>query len=388
MQALARRLATAPLKPRPDRPVAITLTITDLDVGGAERVLVAIATGLDRRRWTPSVVCLGSEGALVEPLRSAGIETICLGVSRRKPIGVVTRLAKVLKRLRPEIVQSFLFHANLAAKLAAPIAGTPWVVGGLRVAERQRRWHLVLDRLTSRLSAGSVCVSEGVRRFSVEVGGLDPDRLTVIPNGIDPAPIDAAMALDRATIGVPADATLALFVGRLDPQKGLPILLEAADQLGPKGPDWRLVLVGDGPDREPLHAMARSLPGLDGRVIWLGRRDDVPSILKAADLFILPSLWEGMPNVVLEAMAARRAVIGTRVEGTEDLVVPGETGWLIPPSEVRPLADALGQAIADPDRLRRFGEAGRTRVEERFKLQNVRDAYVSLWSFIISISNL
>ena len=113
-----------------------------------------------------------------------------------------------LRRFEPQLVQSFMFHANVAARLAAPWAGCPWVVGGLRVAEHQKRWHLVIDRLTARWAVGSVCVSQGVMRFSCKVAGLDPARLTVIPNGIDPAPFDVTPPVPRAVIGIPDDAQL------------------------------------------------------------------------------------------------------------------------------------------------------------------------------------
>lgn len=382
MQPLAHRLATGPRRPWPDRPIPITLAITDLDVGGAERALVALATGLDRRRWHPSVACLGSDGALAGPLRAAGIETVCLGVSRRRPLHAIRRLTGAFHRFRPELVQSFLFHANVAGRLAAPMAGRPWVVGGLRVAEHQRRWHLALDRLTTRLSAGEVCVSEGVLRFARDRGGIDPGRLTVIPNGVDPRPFDDAGPADRAALGVPPDATLALFVGRLDVQKGVPILLRAAAEVAKADPRWHLALVGDGPGRDSVTRAVAS-PGLRGRVHWLGRRDDVPALLKAADLLVLPSLWEGMPNVVLEAMAARRAVVATAVEGTEDLVVPGVTGWLVPPTDPQALAAALVEAASDRDRLGRFGEAGRARVEAHFTPGRVVDAYERLWAGLL-----
>jgi glycosyltransferase involved in cell wall biosynthesis len=237
VQALARRLETAVGRPWPDRPVPVALVITDLDVGGAERALVALATGLDRRRWEPSVICLGPEGRLVEPLRAEGLGVSCLGAARGRPIRGVVRLARALRRRRPWLVQSFLFHANVAARLAAPWAGRPWVVGGLRVAERQRRWHLLLDRLTARLATGSVCVSEGVLRFSRDVGGLACERLTVIPNAVDPGPIDRAGPLGRDAIGVPLGGHLALFVGRIAPQKGLPILLDAAERVARARPD-------------------------------------------------------------------------------------------------------------------------------------------------------
>ncbi len=383
MQPLARRLATAPRRPWPDRPIPITLTITDLDVGGAERTLVALATGLDRRRWHPSVACLGPAGALLERLRAAGIETVCLDADRRRPLKAIGRLAGAFRRFRPELVQSFLFHANVASRLAAPMIGRPWVVGGLRVAERRRRWHLTLDRLTSRLATGSVCVSEGVRRFSVEVGRLDPDRLVVIPNGVDPHPFDIAEPADRAGLGVPPGATLALFVGRLDMQKGLPILLNAAARVAGADPGWHLALAGDGPGRDIIRRAAEASPTLAGRVHPIGRRDDVPSLLGAADLLVLPSFWEGMPNVVLEAMAARRAVVATAVEGTEDLVVPGATGWLVPPADAGALAHALHDAASDPARLRRYGDAGRERVVSRFTPVRVVEAYERLWAGVL-----
>ena len=176
-KALARRLAAAPREPWPDEPVRVTLAITDLDVGGAERALVALATGLDRRRWRPSVVALGGRGGAGggrSGRRGSRVE--CLGVNPAAPIsGRPRRWPGRSAGRRPALVQSFLFHANIAARLAAPMAGAPWVVGGLRVAERQRRWHLASGPAhVKRLATGSACVSEGVRRFSVESGRLDP----------------------------------------------------------------------------------------------------------------------------------------------------------------------------------------------------------------------
>jgi glycosyltransferase involved in cell wall biosynthesis len=369
--------------------VPVTLAITDLDVGGAERALVALATGLDRRLWRASVVALGGEGALADPLREAGIAVECLDVDPRRPLRAVRSLAGALRRARPRLVQSFLFHANVAARLAGPLAGRPWVVGGLRVAERQRRWHLTLDRLTSGLATGSVCVSEGVRRFSVEAGRLDPARLVVIPNGVDPAPFDRALAVDRPSIGVPPGAFLALYVGRLDPQKGLNFLLDAAAKVISSRPDWHLALVGDGPERDRLEGRIEADPLLKGQVHRLGRRDDVPSLLKAANLLVLPSLWEGMPNVVLEAMAARLAVVGTAVEGTEDLIVPGQTGWLVPPGDAEALTAALLEAAADPARLSNYGQAARDRVEATFTPGRVVEAYERLWAGVLGLeSNL
>jgi len=380
---MARRLATAPRRPWPDRPLAVSLVITELDPGGAEKALVALATGLDRRRWSPGVIALGPEAGLAAAARSAGLDVVCLGVDPRRPLRAVARLAGALRRQRPALVQSFLFHANVAARLAAPMAGAPWVVGGLRVAERGQRWHLRIDRLTARLSAGSVCVSEGVRRFSRESGGWPDDRLAVIPNAVDPGPFDRAEAVSRVSLGVPPGATLALFVGRLAGQKGLPVLIDAAARVAAVRPGWHLALAGDGPLRGWLRHRLAADPALAGRVHPLGPRADVPGLLKSADLLVLPSLWEGMPNAVLEAMAAGRAVVASAVEGSEDLVTPGRTGWLVPPGEPGPLADALLDADADPDRLRRYGAEARARVAAEFTPEAAVHAYERLWGGLL-----
>jgi starch synthase (maltosyl-transferring) len=324
---------------------------------------------------------------LVEPLEAAGIATICLAVRRSRPISAVGRLAATLRSIHPRLIQSFLFHANVASRFAAIGAGSPPVVAGIRVAERQRRRHLALDRWTTGLGVGSVCVSEGVLRFTRDVGKIDAERLTVIPNGVDPSRFDRAEAVDRSSLGIPAQACFALYVGRLDPQKGLPILLDAAGRVAANDPRLHLAIVGDGPELAALLDRAEGLPSLDERLHVLGRRSDIPALLKAADILVLPSLWEGMPNVVLEAMAARRAVIGTRVEGTEDLVVHEETGLLVPPGDVSALADALGRAVADPCRFRMFGEAGRARVEAKYAPRRAVDAYDRLWSGILGFED-
>jgi starch synthase (maltosyl-transferring) len=379
---LSQRLAAAP-RPWPDQPIAIALIITDLDVGGAERALTALAVRLKPTRWRVGVFCLSQPGRLTEILREAGVCYECLGLQKRSPLRAVLRLARSLRRFHPDLIQSFMFHANFASRLSAPWAGSPWVVGGLRVAEREKCWHLILDRLTASLATGSVCVSQGVFRFSRDVAGLNPARLVVIPNGIDPRPFDTAVRLSPAELALPEDAFLAFYVGRLDVQKGLPELLDAAEHVIDRRPRWHLMLAGDGPMRTWLVDEIDRRRGLWGRVHWLGRRDDIPALLKSADVLVLPSLWEGMPNVILEAMAASCPVIGTAVEGTEDLIVPGQTGWLIPPGDVVSLTQALLDAADFPERCLSYGAAGRRRVEKEFSLESTVAAYESVWARVL-----
>ena len=367
----------------PDQPVPIALVITDLNVGGAEQALASLAIRLNRERWRPTVFCLDKPGPLYDVLLDSNVPCECLCVQRQNPIQAVFRLARGLRRFRPELVQSFLFHANLASRFAALLAGLPWVIGGLRVAERQKRWHLTLDRLTASLTTGSVCVSEGVLRFSRDSAGLDPRRLTVVPNGIEIARFDAAIPAPRNTLGIPDHVHLALYVGRLDQQKGLPDLLDAAERVIALKNNWHLALAGDGPCRDWLLDQISKRSAFHGKVHWLGRRDDIPNVLKSADVLVLASLWEGMPNSVLEAMAAGITVIGTAVEGTEDLVINGDTGWLVPPGDASTLAGAMLEATKSSDRLKRYGEAGHLRAEREFSLEATVAAYEQLWADVL-----
>ncbi len=383
VQPLARRILSSPKNPWPDPPIPVALVITELDVGGAEKALVSLAIGLNKSRWAPRVFALGPEGPLAEPLRAAGVKVDCLDIHPRRPVRALRTLRAALRSHQPALIQSFLFHANIAARLAARFAGRPVVLSGIRVAERQQRWHLRLDRLTFKLCDGAVCVSEGVRRFSSLEGGWPDDRLVVIPNGVDVTLIDRARATPRESLGIPSEAFMTLFVGRLNVQKGINILLDAVESILPQRPAFHLALAGDGPERQYLTDRLAATPALAAHVHPLGPRGDVPSLLKTADLFVLASIWEGMPNALLEAMAARLAAVATRVEGTEDLVIPGETGWLIPPADSESLATALLEATTDKDRLRRMGEAARSRVEASYTPTRVVEAYERLWGGLL-----
>lgn len=363
----------------PSEPIPIALVITELDPGGAERALVALAKRLDRRFWNPKVIGLGAEGVLAEDLRKSGISTECLGGSPRKPLQMFLRLKKALQAHRPKLIQAFLFHANIAARLAKPFVGHPIVVSGLRVAEHGKRWHAQVDRWTSAWSAGWVCVSQGVERHAVRVAGLPEDRLIVIPNGVDHLGISQAPIVSRESLNLSESDLVALFVGRIDRQKGWPILLEAFRQIANRVPHLHLRIVGDGPERDQLRLAIDQLGDFQKRVVWLGQRNDVPGLLKMSDILVSTSLWEGMPNVILEAMAAGKAVIATDVEGSQELVTPGETGWLTQPGDVQSLCEVWLDALSDRDRLRRYGERARQEILNHYDWDRTASAYHDYW---------
>jgi glycosyltransferase involved in cell wall biosynthesis len=364
------------------QPIPIALGITDLDVGGAEKTLVELVLRLDRARWSPAVVCLFPLGPLAQRLTNAGVPVESLGM--RSSIDFyrgVRRWTEILRIQSPRLLQTFLFHANFMASVAGPQAGVPILFAGHRVADRRPGVRGLLERWTSSRFDCHVCVSRQVREFTQRRTSLPDDQFIVIPNGVDDERFRRAKPVDLSRLGIDKDCVVLLTLGRLDWQKGLDVLFEALARLrrfAASIDKVRLVCVGAGPEEVNLRRRCKKL-GLDGIVHFAGWQPNPEQWLAAADALILPSRWEGMPNAVLEAMAAGRPVVATDVEGVGELVQPGRTGWLIPPSAPSALADALVEMLARPDLRTQFGAAGQSLVASSFTYEQMTARYESLW---------
>lgn len=335
-------------------PWRIALVITELEVGGAERQFVHLATRLDRELFEPHVFCLTGKGPLTETLRESEVPVTHLNARSRWDMLAILRLATGLREFRPDLLQSFLFHANMAGRFAAFRAGVPYVISGIRVAER-RKWQLWADRLTSRLVDRYVCVSQSVARYSQETAGLDPGKILVIPNGIDAQRF--AKATPARFPGQPVSTMdqVVLFVGRLEPQKNPELLIESFRLMHRTNPNVYLVMVGTGSLERSLR---RETCDLSEHILWLGQRDDIPELLKAASCLALPSRWEGMPNVVMEAMAAGLPVVALAVEGVRELLADGKFGKIVPDATPEAFASSLQAVLQDqPVAVLRGGSA-------------------------------
>lgn len=365
------------------KPNDVVLCITDLEVGGAERCLYELALRLDRARFRPTVVCVQpppppEKDALFQGLLAAGVEVHFLGVRRfRHATKALHQLSALLTAKTPLVFQSFLYHANLLGRLAARRAGVPAVFSGIRVAERRSKWRLRFDRWSDRMVDRHICVSRSVADFSRDSGGLPESKLVVIPNGVDTARFEAAAATDLRELGIHAPR-VATFVGRLDRQKGLDWLLETAPRWMLAQPDVDLLFVGDGPQEPELRRLVARLQ-LDDRVHFLGRRNDVPSILKASDLFVLPSRWEGMPNVLLEAMASRLPIVSTRVEGVAELLGPGTDAQTVTFGDSDALCERIEHLLGDESAAAEIAAANYDRVVEGFTLDAMVRRYEAVW---------
>lgn len=360
-------------------PVPIAFCITELDRGGAERALSQLVLGLNRDEWSPRVFCLGPRGHFADVIEAGGVMVECFDASGLLSLPrVLLRLTLALRRFRPRILQTFLFHANIVGRVAGRLARVPRIVSGIRVAERRSRWFGRVDRWTNGLVDHNVCVSQGVADFAATQTGLSRRKLSVIPNGVEFETFAAAAPSDLTPFGVPVGSPVCITVGRLEEQKGIDVLLDAAVRVQAAHPNCHFLIVGDGRDRVSLQARAVEL-GQAATTHFTGLRADVPSLLAAATLFVLPSRWEGMANALLEAMASGLPVVATAVEGSTELVRSGETGLLVPAGTSVELATAICSVLAAPSHSRKMALVAQGIVKSDYTTDASVRAYCRLY---------
>ncbi|HEY7412125.1 MAG TPA: glycosyltransferase [Vicinamibacteria bacterium] len=353
-----------------DGRVTVLYVIWSLQAGGAERVVADLARGLDRARFRALVCCLDFKGRLAEGLEADGIPVFALDKRGRGDARVLFRLVRLMRREGVQVVHTHLWTASFWGRLAAAVAGVPVVV----VTEHNLDvWRgplrTLADRLLARGTDAFVFVSRPVEAFYRARLGRHGARGVVVHNGVDLAPFarPPGAAEARARLGLPPAARVAGVVGRLEERKGHRFFLEAMARVVAADADAMGLVVGEGSQAEALRAQHGAL-ALGDRVRLLGYRPDLAETLAAVDVFVLPSLMEGHPLAILEAMAAGKAVVATAVGGNGEAVEDGVTGVLVPPADAGALADAVGALLRDPARAARLGQEGRRRVEARFSL--------------------
>ena len=372
--------------PPTDNRRRIALVTTELGVGGAEQCLTQIALRLPADRFQTSVISLAPPPApprdlLVRRLAEAGVETRFVGVSRRRQLWTALRtLESWFREERPDLVQSFLFHANVVCGHAVRRAGVRRWVTGWRVAD-PRLWRPRLERFLTRRADRVACVSQRVARQAQSVG-VDSNRIVVIPNGVDVARFAAAAPVETSALGVAPGRKVLLSIGRLDLQKGFDWLLEQMPRLLSQLPDHDWVVVGEGPQRESLEQQAMKL-GVARRVHWVGWQPDTARLLAAASLVLLPSRWEGMPNVLLEAMASGLEVVATRVEGVTELLGDEAEAQSAELGDEEGFAARVLERAGAPQGER--GEANRRRVAAHFSLDGMIHAYARLYDELLAV---
>jgi glycosyltransferase involved in cell wall biosynthesis len=350
-------------------PVRVALLIDTLGQAGAEKQLATVATGIDRRRFAPLVVCLTATGHYQAALREAGVPVHLIGKRHKLGFAAYARLRAWLRQERPHVLHTWMFTCNLFGRLAAK--GLPIVTLASEVAAdvRKSALRLAIDRWLAPATGAFYVNSRVVARFYHERCAIPLERMVIIPNGVR---VPEAAPVPRAALGVGENAFVVCGAGRLSEEKGFDHLIEALTDPRLRGRAVELVLAGEGPERGALERLIAAR-GLRDRVHLLGHRDDLPGVLRAADAFVLASLHEGMSNALMEAMALGLPCVTTPVGGVDELVGRDECGLVVEAGAPGPLADALGRLLDDPALGRRLGAAARERMATSFTIEaNIR----------------
>ncbi len=352
--------------------------IPSLDRSGAEKQLVLLAGGLAREEFDVHVVALTRGGPLEEDLRRQGIPVTVIGKRWKLDPMAYGRLEHHIRRLQPDLVQTWLFAGNAYGRTAALRAGVRRLVASERSVDPWKAWHQFrIDRFLAPRTQAIVVNSAAVRDFYVG-HGLPSDKFVVIPNGVPPAaPSSSSREQLLAELQLPADCRLIGAIGRLWPQKRMQDVIFALDLVRVLRKDMHLLVIGDGPQRAQLERFAR-LVTCHEHVHFLGVRHDVPRLLPHFDLLWHASGYEGLPNAIMEAMAAEVPVVATDIPGNRDLVVSGETGYLTPLGDRAALGRYAAKLLDDAQLRQRLGSAGRQRIEQ-FSVPRMVERYAALY---------
>lgn len=376
--------------------------IDSLVPGGAEMGLVSMASPLAANGVESQFAYLRRRPGLQDQLERDGFEVVCLA-GRQGRLGWVRRFASLVHQERPDIVHTTLYQANQVGRVAGLLTGTP-VVSSLvnipygteqRAAPGLSGWKMraaqVLDVVTSRQVARFHAITETVADVMALRLRLPRSRIDVVPRGRDPAALGQRTAARRARVRdelqIPPSSELLLAAARQEHQKGLDILLEAMPIVRLQRPEAHLVVAGRPGNQTPLLQAALARLGLEGSVRFLGVRQDVPDLLCAADVFVLPSRWEGLGSVLLEAMALRAPIVASDLAPVREVLSDQREAVLVPPSRPQALAAAIVSTLAEQDGAAERAERAYTRFAEHFTIDRVALEMAAFYERALSASH-
>ncbi|MEV7004912.1 glycosyltransferase [Streptosporangium sp. NPDC051022] len=361
-------------------PRRVVLLIGQLGLGGTEKQVFLLATGLVRRGVRVTVVTLHSEGPYRDELDRAGVAVHNAGfvglsaglTAFCRNLLATARLVRLIRRLRPDVLHAFLYHAYVIGVPLARLVRVPVAVAGRRSLsdfKQGRRWIFALERVTTRLTQHVVANAAAVAEDAETVEGIAPEKLSVIYNGLPESAFSPV-----APARIVTDLPVVFSPANLKTYKGHHFLIEAVALLAARGTPCTLVIAGEGPTREALLRQAADA-GVDLRL--LGERRDIAALMNRASAVALASLYEGMSNAIMEAMAAARPIVATAVGGTGELL--NGRGLLVPPADPRALADALERVLHDPHLAASLGATARAWARDNLTVDTMISRHLGLY---------
>ena len=359
--------------------IKLVLVIPTLDKSGAEKQFALLATGLPEDQFEVHVIALTRGGPYEAQIREAGIPLTIIGKRFKFDPFAISKLRRCLNAIQPDLVHSWIFAANSYVRFVAGKTNQPKVIVSERCVDSWKSsWQLWLDRRqisrTTRLLGNSQSVADFYQQ-----AGLPSDRISVIPNGIQ-LPAASTESRDKvwAEFDIPAGAHVVGFVGRLALQKRVPDLIWAMHLLHQCIENVYFVIVGDGPQKQQCLDRAAHF-GSGHLVQFVGHREDAARLIQHMDVFWLASEFEGMSNSIMEAMSAGIPVVASDIPPNRELVVDGETGYLVKLGDSVAFSQRTDRILADPELATRLGDAGRHRIESEFSVQQMVDRHIQVY---------
>jgi len=365
-----------------DKKINVLQLVEGMSWGGAETKLLELINSMDRDRFSTTVCSLGMGNKIEGHFDALDIPFVNFERRRRIDPKLILDVAKIIREHQIDIVMTTLFYADVVGALASAISPNKAVFSWETIsAPEWLLWHrLYAYRFAMRYCTKVISVSQATAKWLVEKRGVPEDKVMVIPYGVNLKEFkyDRNDSL-RHELGIDNETKVVGVVARLHPQKGHCYLIEAAQKIVKSHPKVKFVFVGDGELREELQTLVKQ-KGLTEFFQFLGFRKDVKDLLRVFDVFVLPSLYEGLPNVILEAMASGLPVVATAVDGTVELIENDKSGYLVEPRNPAILSEKITTLLQDERIRKNFGKSGRMRVEKDYSLDLQVSSFQNLYT--------
>jgi glycosyltransferase involved in cell wall biosynthesis len=375
--------------PPPEKTRVLHL-IGSLTAGGAERNLYYLGPHFRTSAFDHSICCMIERGEFASDLEAAGVRVFELGYRKRHFLRTVMRLADILRKENIGVLHTHLFEPGLVGRLAAWLAGTPVIITHEHGKTLWKKpYHHLFERLALWRTDMRIVVSEDIREIRKKREGTPDSKMVLIENAVDPVRFDVTEETRgalRRELGID-DCFVVGTVGRLVPAKAYDLFLEVAHELLKTNTQMRFLLVGDGRLRADLEARLMEL-GLEGRVLMLGNRTDIPELLAAMDLYLITSVREGLPISLVEAMFAARPIVSTRAGGIPEVLAEPGTGVLVESGDKTGTVRAITDLMADPEKREAMGRSAREAASGRYSPATVLEKLDALYSRLLKAKGI
>ena len=366
------------------RKINVIHLVEELTIGGLEKILTSIVLNLDKKKYNVSVWCLREGGFFANKLVKEGIDFKILHISTsRNPLSIY-KLYKLFKAHKVDIIHTHAYSAGTIGRMSAFLAGVPVIISqNHSVYDYYNGYYHFVEWLLSLITDRVICISDIVNRFANETQRINAKKLITIHNGINSEYTVSKKRTSclRKELNISVDHSVICTIAHMEEHKGIKYLLESASLLLESRKDITFLLVGEGALKEELKIHCTGLK-IEKNVIFTGERSDIPEILSLTDIFVLPSLREGLPLTILEAMACGKPVITTNVGGVPEVVKDGVSGILVPPEDPEAIHSAMNELLDDREKLKKMGHNGKRVFSESFDsktmIGKIEDLYDSL----------